>query len=123
MVDAYFFIGRGYNAPVALEGALKMTEISDRHAEGFAAGELKHGSLALVTEKTPVFALSIRSDILKTLENVKEVEARDTPVVAATDSPDEVGQYADYVLEVPEVGLWLRPFLRTSSCNWSRTGL
>ncbi|MCU4974959.1 glutamine--fructose-6-phosphate transaminase (isomerizing) [Halobacteria archaeon AArc-m2/3/4] len=109
--NAYFFIGRGYNAPVALEGALKMKEITYKHAEGFAAGELKHGPLALVTEKTPVFALLTGSNISKTLGNVKEVEARDAPVVAVTDSPDEVGQYADYVLEVPEAGPWFTPIL------------
>jgi len=55
--DAYFFIGRGYNAPVAREGALKMKEITYKHAEGFAAGELKHGPLAMVSDRTPVFAL------------------------------------------------------------------
>ncbi len=109
--DGYFFIGRGCNAPVALEGALKMKEITYKHAEGFAAGELKHGPLALVTEKMPVFALLTGSDISKTLGNVKEVEARGAPVVAVTDSPDEVGQYADYVLEVPDAGPWFTPIL------------
>ncbi|SET97955.1 glutamine--fructose-6-phosphate transaminase (isomerizing) [Natrinema hispanicum] len=104
--DAYFFIGRGYHYPVALEGALKMKEITYRHAEGFAAGELKHGPLALVTEDTPVFAV-VTGDgetARKTIGNVKEVEARDAPVVAITDGESDVTRYADHVLEIPAVG-------------------
>jgi glucosamine--fructose-6-phosphate aminotransferase (isomerizing) len=101
---AYFFIGRGYHYPVALEGALKMKEITYKHAEGFAAGELKHGPLALVTEETPVFAVVTGDGELarKTLGNVKEVEARDAPVVAVTDGASDVERYADHVLSVPE---------------------
>ncbi|TMT86956.1 glutamine--fructose-6-phosphate transaminase (isomerizing) [Haloterrigena sp. H1] len=104
--DAYFFIGRGYHYPVALEGALKMKEITYRHAEGFAAGELKHGPLALVTEDTPVFAV-VTGDgetARKTIGNVKEVEARNAPVVAITDGKSDMGRYADHVLEIPAVG-------------------
>jgi len=102
--DAYFFIGRGLQYPVALEGALKMKEITYKHAEGFAAGELKHGPLALVTEDTPVFAVVTGDGEMarKTIGNVKEVEARDAPVVAVTDGQSDVGRYADHVLEVPE---------------------
>ena len=102
--DAYFFIGRALNHPVALEGALKMKEISYKHAEGFAAGELKHGTLALVTPQTPVFASVIGDGELarKTVGNVKEVEARDAPVVAVTDGSSDVERYASHVLEIPE---------------------
>jgi len=102
--DAYFFIGRGHQYPVALEGALKMKEISYKHAEGFAAGELKHGPLALVTEDTPVFAVVTGDDEMatKTVGNVKEVEARDAPVVAVTDGQSDFERYADHVLEIPE---------------------
>ena len=102
--DAYFFIGRSLNFPVALEGALKMKEISYKHAEGFAAGELKHGPLALVTSQTPVFATVVGDGELarKTVGNVKEVEARDAPVVAITDGQSDVARYADHVLEIPE---------------------
>ncbi|EMA37819.1 glutamine--fructose-6-phosphate transaminase (isomerizing) [Halobiforma nitratireducens] len=101
--DAYFFVGRGYNAPVALEGALKLKEISYRHAEGFPAGELKHGPLALVTAETPVFALvSGREHTAETIGNVKEVQARRAPVVAVTDVPETVERHAEFVLEVPE---------------------
>jgi len=104
--DAYFFIGRGLNYPVALEGALKFKEITYEHAEGFAAGELKHGPLALVTENTPVFAVVTGDGELarKTVGNVKEVEARDAPVVAVTDGASDAARYADHVLEIPETG-------------------
>ncbi|WP_254831454.1 glutamine--fructose-6-phosphate transaminase (isomerizing) [Haloglomus salinum] len=105
-VDApsYFFIGRGVHYPVALEGALKLKEISYKHAEGFASGELKHGPLALVTGETPVFAVVTGDGPLatKTIGNVKEVESRDAPVVAVTDGRSDVGRYADHVLEIPE---------------------
>ena len=101
---AYFFIGRGYQFPVALEGALKMKEITYKHAEGFAAGELKHGPLALVTQNTPVFAIVTGDDekARKTVGNIKEVEARDAPVVAVTDGQNDAARYADTVLEIPE---------------------
>ncbi|MEF8881045.1 MAG: glutamine--fructose-6-phosphate transaminase (isomerizing) [Halapricum sp.] len=102
--DSYFFIGRELNFPVALEGALKMKEITYKHAEGFAAGELKHGPLALVTDQTPVFAV-VTGDgerARKTIGNVKEVEARNAPVVAVTDGRSDVERYADHVLRVPE---------------------
>jgi glucosamine--fructose-6-phosphate aminotransferase (isomerizing) len=111
--DAYFFIGRGYNYPVALEGALKMKEISYRHAEGFAAGELKHGPLALVTDRTPVFAMVTGNGerATKTIGNVKEVEARGAPVVAVTDGRSDVERYADHVLEIPETHERVAPIL------------
>jgi glucosamine--fructose-6-phosphate aminotransferase (isomerizing) len=111
--ESYFFIGRGLHFPVALEGALKLKEISYEHAEGFAAGELKHGPLALVTEKTPVFALVTGDDeaARKTIGNVKEVEARDAPVVAITDGKSDVERYADYVLRIPESHPRVAPIL------------
>ncbi len=101
---SYFFIGRGYQYPVALEGALKLKEISYEHAEGFAAGELKHGPLALVDGNTPVFALVVGDGekARKTVGNIKEVEARDAPVVVITDGQSDAERYADHVLEIPE---------------------
>jgi len=101
---AYFFIGRSYQYPVALEGALKLKEISYEHAEGFSAGDLKHGPLALVDQDTPVFAMVTGDDEIarKTVGNIKEVEARDAPVVAVTDRQSDADLYADHVLEVPE---------------------
>jgi glucosamine--fructose-6-phosphate aminotransferase (isomerizing) len=111
--EAYFFIGRGYDNPVAFEGALKFKEITYEHAEGFAAGELKHGPLALVTESTPVFAVVTGGGegARKTVGNVKEVEARGAPVVAVTDGRSDVAQYADHVLSVPETNPRLAPVL------------
>jgi glucosamine--fructose-6-phosphate aminotransferase (isomerizing) len=101
--DAYFFIGRGLAHPVALEGALKFKEISYEHAEGFAASELKHGPLALVTERTPVFAVFTGRDDEATLNNVKEVQARGAPVIAVTADVDgDAAEFADHVLSIPE---------------------
>jgi glucosamine--fructose-6-phosphate aminotransferase (isomerizing) len=102
--DGFFFIGRRLNYPVAMEGALKLKEISYAHAEGFAAGELKHGTLALVTEDTPVIAV-VTGDgeaARKTIGNVKEVEARSAPVIAVTDGASDVERYADRVLDIPD---------------------
>ena len=110
--DAYFFLGRGWNVPVALEGALKMKEITYKHAEGFPAGELKHGPLALVTADTPVFATVTKGCAPeKMLGNVKEVEARDAPVIVVTDIPERVSHYADDILEIPSAGDRLTPVL------------
>jgi glucosamine--fructose-6-phosphate aminotransferase (isomerizing) len=101
--DAYFFIGRGSAYPVALEGALKFKEITYEHAEGFAASELKHGPLALVTGNTPVFGVLTGDDETKTIGNLKEVQARDAPVIVVA-PPSKVDQvsFADYVLTIPE---------------------
>jgi glucosamine--fructose-6-phosphate aminotransferase (isomerizing) len=111
--DGYFFIGRGLSYPVALEGALKFKEITYEHAEGFAAGELKHGPLALVTENTPVFAVVTGTGerATKTIGNVKEVEARGAPVVAVTDGQADVERYADHVLEIPDTHEQMAPIL------------
>jgi glucosamine--fructose-6-phosphate aminotransferase (isomerizing) len=100
--EAFFFIGRGLAYPVALEGALKLKEISYRHAEGFPAGELKHGPLALVTEDTPVFAVFTGTDDGRTLSNVREVQARGAPVVGVAPAGREVGSVVDHLLSVPE---------------------
>ncbi|WP_459191994.1 glutamine--fructose-6-phosphate transaminase (isomerizing) [Halosimplex sp. J119] len=101
--DAYFFIGRGTARPVALEGALKLKEISYEHAEGFPAGELKHGPLALVTPNTPVFAVATGEHTEKLLGSIEEVSARGAPVIAvAPRSEPAVAEAADDVLWVPE---------------------
>ena len=101
--EAFFFIGRGAGYPVALEGALKMKEISYEHAEGFAAGELKHGPLALVTPNTVVFAVFTGHNDDKLLNNVTEVKTRGGTVVAVVDNANEaVLEQADDVLEIPE---------------------
>jgi len=103
--DAFFFVGRYLGTPVALEGALKLKEIAYVHAEGFAAGELKHGPLALVTPETPVLAVlteGARPD--ETLNNVKEVESRGAPVVGFS-SYERGEKYLDTVVDVPDLGL------------------
>jgi glucosamine--fructose-6-phosphate aminotransferase (isomerizing) len=103
--EAFFFIGRKLGGPVALEGALKLKEISYDHAEGFPAGELKHGPLALVTEDTPVLAiLTDGSRPEATLNNVKEVESRGAPVIGLTSIP-EAKKFLDASFDVPELGL------------------
>jgi len=102
--EAFFFVGRRLGHPVALEGALKLKEISYDHAEGFAAGELKHGPLALVTPDTPVIAvMTAGTEPDATLNNVKEVEARGAPVIGVT-SYDEADPYLDRTLNVPPCG-------------------
>ena len=102
-MESYFFIGRGIGYPVALEGALKFKEITYEHAEGFAAGELKHGPLALVTPETVVIAVFTGENDEKTLHNVREVQSRGAPVVAvAPESATEAARVADDVIEVPD---------------------
>ena len=111
--EAYFFIGRGKNVAVALEGALKCKEISYEHAEGFPAGELKHGPLALVTPETPVFAV-VTGDgerAQKTLGNIEEVQARGAPVVAVTDGQSDAAEIADKTLQIPETNQRVAPVL------------
>jgi glucosamine--fructose-6-phosphate aminotransferase (isomerizing) len=111
--DAYFFIGRGTNVAVALEGALKCKEISYEHAEGFPAGELKHGPLALVTPDTPVFAVVTGDDecARKTLGNIKEVQARGAPVIAVTDGQSDAAEIADEMLMIPKTDERAAPVL------------
>jgi len=103
--DAFFFIGRRLGYPVALEGALKLKEISYDHAEGFAAGELKHGPLALVTEETPVLAvLTDGTKPSETTNNIKEVQARGADIIG-TISEGRKTQHADVRFSVPECGV------------------
>lgn len=99
-----FFIGRGVNLALAFEGALKLKEISYIHAEGYAAGELKHGPFALLTGDTPVVAILSSGKVYeKTLGNIKEIKARGAPVIAITvKGDDEVEKYVDAVIHVPD---------------------
>jgi len=108
--DAFFFVGRKLGCPVALEGALKLKEISYAHAEGFAAGELKHGTLALVTSETPVLAvLTEGANPQATLNNVKEVESRGAPVIGIS-SHEGAEKFLDASFDVPDLGR-LEPLL------------
>jgi len=101
-----FFIGRNINYPTMLEGALKLKEISYIHAEGFAAGELKHGPLALLDSSTPVIAVAIKGDHTyeKMLANVSEVAARDSPVLGVGSEGDtELARLCERMIFVPQV--------------------
>ena len=106
MVDAddVYFIGRGLDYAVAMEGSLKLKEISYLHSEAMPAGELKHGTLALVTEGVPVIVVITQRDVYdKTLSAVQEVKARGARVIAvAYDTDAEIGKFADVVLRIPE---------------------
>ncbi len=108
-----FFIGRGLDYAVAMEGSLKLKEISYLHSEALAAGELKHGTLALVTRETPVFALVTQRAVYeKTLSNIQEVRARGAEVIAvAYDDDREIAKYADTVLRIPSIDDALAPAL------------
>jgi len=110
-----FFVGRGVNLPIALEGALKLKEISYIHAEGYAAGELKHGPFALLTDDTPVIAILTHDNIYeKTLGNVKEIKARGSPVIAiAEEGDEEVEKYVDEVIRVPRTSAIFSPIPNT----------
>jgi glucosamine--fructose-6-phosphate aminotransferase (isomerizing) len=109
----YFFLGRALNFPIALEGALKLKEISYIHAEGYAAGELKHGPLALISKDTPVVALATKGLTYdKMLNNIKEVKARGSPVLAIASMDDtEIAKYVDAVIRVPVTDELLYPVL------------
>ncbi|MEA3294309.1 MAG: glutamine--fructose-6-phosphate transaminase (isomerizing) [Euryarchaeota archaeon] len=109
----YFFIGRNINYPIALEGALKLKEISYIHAEGYAAGELKHGPLALITKDVPVVAIAPQGHTYdKILSNIREVKARDASVIAIADMDDtEISKYVDVVLTIPKTDEMLSPIL------------
>ncbi|BCL81688.1 glutamine--fructose-6-phosphate aminotransferase [isomerizing] [Ktedonobacteria bacterium brp13] len=101
--NSMIFIGRGVGYPTALEGALKLKEISYIHAEGFPAGELKHGSIALLDEHTPLVAVATASHVYeKVVSNIQEVRARDAHIiVVATEGDERIRQHADDILYVP----------------------
>ena len=109
----YLFLGRGILHPIALEGALKLKEISYIHAEGYPAGEMKHGPIALVDEHLPVVALCLRSATYdKMAASAQEVKARDGILIAVvTEGDDRVASFADHVLEVPLVEELLSPIV------------
>jgi glucosamine--fructose-6-phosphate aminotransferase (isomerizing) len=110
-----FLIGKGINYPVTLEGALKLKEIAYLHAEGYPAGELKHGPFALLTAETPVIALIPRDGTyLRMLNSVKEIKARGAPIIALTDTEDtELSQLVDEVVHLPATDPSFSPILNT----------
>lgn len=107
------YLGRGYLFPVALEGALKLKEISYIHAEGYPAAEMKHGPIALIDEKMPVVVLAIKdSTYEKIVSNIQEVKARKGIVIAIVNENDNtISKMADYTFEIPEVVEPLSPLL------------
>jgi glucosamine--fructose-6-phosphate aminotransferase (isomerizing) len=109
----FLFLGRGVNYPVALEGALKLKEISYIHAEGYPAGEMKHGPIALIDSRMPVIALAPHDPLYKKMmSNIEEVKGRDGVVIAVVTQGDtSVSAKADHTLEVPPTSPLLNPFL------------
>ncbi len=109
----FIFLGRGINYPVALEGALKLKEISYLHAAGYPAGELKHGPIALIDKETPVIAIATKSAVYeKMLNNLEEVKTREGIIISVANEGDErVKKISDYVIEVPEVPENISPIL------------
>ena len=112
-VDNAMFIGRGFGYPCALEGALKLKEISYIHAEGYPAGELKHGPIALIDERMPVFAIATSGIVYeKILSNIQEVRARKGKIIAiAAENNKDIYNHADYVIPIPELTESFAPFL------------
>jgi glucosamine--fructose-6-phosphate aminotransferase (isomerizing) len=112
-VSDVMYIGRALGFPIAMEGALKLKELSYVHAEGYAAGELKHGPIALLDDDTPLVAIATRSATYeKVISNIAEVRAREAPVVAvATEGDEEIDRYAQDVLYVPETLEELSPVI------------
>jgi len=107
----FLYLGRGINYPIALEGALKLKEISYIHAEGYPAGEMKHGPIALIDRNLPVVAIATGRRVFEKMRgNMQEVRARDGIVIALTDrDPEELTSVADEVLQVPRVSELLQP--------------
>ncbi len=109
----FIYLGRGYNFPVAMEGALKLKEISYIHAEGYPAAEMKHGPIALVSQEMPVVVVAPRCGTYeKVVSNIQEIKARKGRVIAVVTEGDElVSRIADYIIEVPETEECLTPLL------------
>lgn len=109
----FIYLGRGYNYPVALEGALKLKEISYIHAEGYPAAEMKHGPIALIDSEMPVVAIATSDSVYeKTISNIQEIKARRGKVIAVvTEGDDQVCKMVDYVIEIPKVDEHLIPLV------------
>ncbi len=109
------YLGRGYNFPVALEGALKLKEISYIHAEGYPAAEMKHGPIALIDEQMPVFIIAPKQEHYdKIVSNIQEIKSRSGKIIAVvTEGDTQVKELADHVIEIPETMDALSPLLTT----------
>ncbi len=115
----FLFLGRRYAYPIALEGALKLKEISYIHAEGMAAGEIKHGPIALIDKKCPTFAIALSNDIYdKTANNLAEIKARGGAVIAVVDNAKgEIAKLADDLIVVPKTLEYLQPIVAGVACH------
>jgi glutamine---fructose-6-phosphate transaminase (isomerizing) len=115
----WLFLGRKYQYPIALEGALKLKEISYIHAEGYAAGEMKHGPIALISPEMPTVAVVPRDSMYeKMVSNIQEIRSRRGPVIAiATEGDDKIKEMADEVIEVPATLEYLYPILTVVPCQ------
>lgn len=113
----YLFLGRGINFPTALEGALKLKEISYIHAEAYATGEMKHGPIALIDENMPIVAIATASELYeKTISNIQEVKARDGIIISlANPDDDEIAIHSDHVIRVPKVHELISPMINVVS--------
>ncbi|MFR9603641.1 MAG: glutamine--fructose-6-phosphate transaminase (isomerizing) [Rikenellaceae bacterium] len=111
----FLYLGRGYNFPVALEGALKLKEISYIHAEGYPAAEMKHGPIALIDSEMPIVVIATKNEMYeKVLSNVQELKARSGRVIALVTKGDEqMSKIADFTIEIPEVEPCLEPLVTT----------
>jgi glucosamine--fructose-6-phosphate aminotransferase (isomerizing) len=111
----FLYLGRGYNFPVALEGALKLKEISYIHAEGYPAAEMKHGPIALIDEQMPVVVIAQkRGHYDKVVSNIQEIKSRKGKIIAVVTKDDvQVRDLADYVIEIPDTEESLSPILTT----------
>ncbi len=109
----FLFIGRKYNYPIAFEGAIKLKEISYVHAEGYGAGEMKHGPIAMIDENFPTVAIATKDSVYeKMISNIQQLKARKGPVIAvATEGDTDIGKLADDVMYVPETIEMLSPIL------------
>ncbi|MCR5567903.1 MAG: glutamine--fructose-6-phosphate transaminase (isomerizing) [Paludibacteraceae bacterium] len=109
----FIYLGRGYNYPIALEGALKLKEISYIHAEGYPAAEMKHGPIALISEEMPVVVIATSSSTYeKVVSNIQEIKARKGKVIAiVTEGDDVVSKLADYCIQIPNTEECLSPVL------------
>ena len=109
----FLYLGRGINFPVALEGALKLKEISYIHAEGYPAAEMKHGPIALIDEDMPVVFIATKDQIYdKVISNIEEVRARKGKIIAVANYGDEkIGKLADHTIYIPETNQALIPIL------------
>ncbi len=111
----FLYLGRGFNFPVALEGALKLKEISYIHAEGYPAAEMKHGPIALIDEDMPTVVIGTNKSIYdKVISNIQEIKARSGVIIAVVPIGDEtIKEIADYTIEVPETHEFLDPLINT----------